>query len=279
MAYKNMVKILGSGPPLVVIPGLDGHCSWLKPMLTELARHFTVITFSLMGEPDSGHRFDESRGFEPHLAQLDDVLRRAGVERAMICGLSYGGWVALSYAARHRERVDALVLVSTPPPAFQPNARQKRYLSAPILSTPGFLFSAPRRAAREIIASLPTWRERVRFSAGHLARVASTGLSPTRMAARMRVARSVDFFEPCRRITVPTLVITGEPELDRVVPVEQTRKYLKLIPGSESLRLRGGHIGFLTRPHEFAGALAEFADRARTNRTSAEDSDRLPRVG
>ena len=58
----------------------------------------------------------------------------------------------------------------------------------------------------------------------------------------MRIAKHVDFFEACRRITMPTLVVTGQPGLDRVVPVEETWKYLKLIPGSESLRLRGGHV-------------------------------------
>jgi pimeloyl-ACP methyl ester carboxylesterase len=251
----TMVRTLGSGPPLVMIPGVDGHCTWLQPVLDELSRHFTVITFSLWGERDSGHRFDESRGFEPYLAQVDEALRQAGVERVMLCGVSYGGWVALSYAARHPGRVDALVLVSTPPPAFQPNTRQQRYLGSPILSAPVFVLTAPGRIAPEIFAVLPTWSERVRFGATHLARVARTGLSPTRMAARMRVAKNVDFFEACRCITMPTLVVTGEPGLDRVVPVEQTWKYLKLIPGSESLRLRGGHVCCLTQPRVFANAL------------------------
>ena len=253
-----MIRTLGSGPPLVVIPGLDGHCTWLQPLLNELARHFTVMSFSLWGEPDSGHRFDESRGFEPHLAQVDEALRQAGVERATLCGVSYGGWVALSYAARHPDRVDALVLVSTPPPAFEPNHMQRRYLGSPILSAPVFVLSAPGRIAPEIFAALPTWGERVRFGATHLVRVARTGLSPTRMAARMRIAKSVDFFEACRRIKMPTLVVTGEPGLDRVVPVEQTWKYLTLIPGSESLRLRGGHVCCLTQPGELASGLASW---------------------
>jgi pimeloyl-ACP methyl ester carboxylesterase len=268
-----MARILGSGPPLVVIPGLDGHCTWLTPLLEELSRHFTVITYSLLGESDSGHRFDESRGFEPHLAQVDEAMAQAGVERATLCGLSYGGWVALSYAARHPERVDALVLASTPPPAFQPNPRQRRYLGSPILSAPAFLLTAPGRVAPEILAALPTWRERLRFGAGHLARVARTGLSPTRMAARMRVAKRVDFVEPCRRITVPTLVVTGEPGLDRVVPVEQTLKYLKLIPGSESLRLRGGHVCCLTLPREFASGLVSWREGdGRGDRVDERDS-------
>lgn len=255
---KAMIKTLGSGPPLVMIPGVDGHCTWLQPVLEELSRHFTVITFSLWGERDSGQRFDESRGFEPHLAQVDEALRHAGVERATLCGVSYGGWVALSYAARHPGRVDALVLVSTPPPAFEPNHMQRRYLGAPIISAPVFVLTAPGRVLPEVFAALPTWRERLRFGAGQLSRVVRTGLSPTRMAARMRIARSVDFFEACQRITMPTLVVTGQPGLDRVVPVEETWKYLKLIEGSESLRLRGGHVCTHMQPCTFADAVASW---------------------
>jgi pimeloyl-ACP methyl ester carboxylesterase len=264
-----MVKTLGSGPPLVMIPGIDGKCTWQQPVIDELSRHFTVITFSLWGEPDSGHRFDESRGFEPYLAQVDEALRQAGVERATVCGVSYGGWVALSYAARHPERVDALVLISAPPPAFQPNPVQTRYLGSPLLTAPMFLLRAPGRVLPEIIDGLPTWRERVRFGVTQLARVARTGMWPPRMAARMRIAQQVDFFEACRRITMPTLVVTGQPGLDRVVPAEETWKYLKLIPGSELLRLRGGHACCVMQPRTFANA---FVSWKRGGRVDERDS-------
>jgi pimeloyl-ACP methyl ester carboxylesterase len=253
-----MIRTLGSGPPLVVIPGVDGKSLWQQPMIDELARHFTVITFSLWGERDSGHRFDESRGFEVHLAQVDEAMRQAGVERATVCGVSYGGWVALSYAARHPERVDALVLISAPPPGFQPNARQTRYLGAPILTAPLFLVTAPGRVLPEVFAALPTWRERVSFCLGQLVRVARTGMWPPRMAARMRMAKKFDFFEACRRITMPTLVVTGQPGLDRVVPAEETWKYLTLIPGSDALRLPGGHVCCVMQPRTFTNAFVSW---------------------
>jgi pimeloyl-ACP methyl ester carboxylesterase len=267
-----MIKTFGSGPPLIVIPGVDGKSTWQQPMLDELARHFTVITFSLWGEPDSGHRFDESRGFDVHIAQVDEAMRRAGVERATVCGVSYGGWVALSYAARHPERVDALVLISAPPPGFEPNKRQTRYLGAPLLTAPLFLVSAPKRVLPEIFAALPTWRERVGFCLGQFARVARTGMWPPRMAARMRIAKQVDFFEACRRIKMPTLVVTGQPGLDTVVPAEETWKYLTLIPGSESLRLPGGHVCCLMQPRMFVNAFVSWKRGESGNRVDERDS-------
>ncbi len=235
-----MVRTLGPGPPLIMIPGVDGHCTWLEPVIAELSRHFTVITFSLWGERDSGHRFDESRGFEPLLAQVGRGAAARGrrARDALRCIVWRLGGLELCGASSRARRCAGARLCAAA--GLQPNARQTRYLGAPILTAPMFVLTSPGRVLPEICDALPTWRERIRFSAGQLLRVARTRISPTRMAARMRVAKQVDFFEACRRITMPTLVVTGQPGLDRVVPAEETWKYLKLIPGSESLRLRDG---------------------------------------
>jgi pimeloyl-ACP methyl ester carboxylesterase len=73
------------------------------------------------------------------------------------------------------------------------------------------------------------------------------------MAARVRNLEGVDFAADARRVLAPSLVVTGEPGLDRVVPVEGTREYLRLIPGSVGATLeRTGHIGLITRPEAFA---------------------------
>ena len=113
----------------------------------------------------------------------------------------------------------------------------------------------------EIFDALPTWRERIRFGAGQIARVARTRISPTRMAARMRIAKTVDFFEACKRITMPTLVVTGQPGLDRVVPVESTREYERYLPAARLVKLDNtGHIGSVTHADRFAELVAGFAE-------------------
>jgi pimeloyl-ACP methyl ester carboxylesterase len=170
--------------------------------------------------------------------------------------------VALRYAATRGDRVSALVLASTPPPGFMPNGTQSRWLRSPRLSAPAFVFGAPRRMAPELRAALPVWRERMLFSAGHLRRAALTGMSPTRMAGRMQVAREVDFGDACRCIGVPTLIVTGESGLDYVVPADQTRRYGDLISGAELATIeRTGHLGTITRPRRFAEIVKRFADR------------------
>jgi len=57
------------------------------------------------------------------------------------------------------------------------------------------------------------------------------------------------------------LVITGEAELDRVVPAELTRQYLQLWPGARTATLpRTGHLGLISRPTEFARLVVPFVE-------------------
>jgi pimeloyl-ACP methyl ester carboxylesterase len=261
----------GSGPPLVLIPGLNGRWEWILPAVRALARDFRVITFSLSGEPNATQRFEPSLGFDVNLKEVDDALDEAGEACVTICGVSYGGWVALRYAATRGDRVRALILASSPPPGFVPNARQTRYLRSPRLLLPAFVFATPQRISPELRTALPVWRERMRFSAIYLRRAALTGLSPTRMAARMQLARDVDFVDCCRRIGVPTLILTGEPGLDRIVPVDQTRRYQDLISGAEVATIeRTGHLGTITRPRRFAEIVKRFTDRTLVRHTFAQ---------
>ena len=61
--------------------------------------------------------------------------------------------------------------------------------------------------------------------------------------------------DDCARITAPTLIVTGERELDRVVSVDVTREYLQLIAGSRHTTLtKTGHLGSITRPEAFAAS-------------------------
>jgi pimeloyl-ACP methyl ester carboxylesterase len=81
------------------------------------------------------------------------------------------------------------------------------------------------------------------------------------MVARLRLFATVDFAADCGRIACPTLIVTGEPRLDRVVPVSSTLDYLRLIPASKHETIeRTGHIGLITRPDRFADSVVRFSD-------------------
>ena len=84
------------------------------------------------------------------------------------------------------------------------------------------------------------------------------------MAARARLISTVDVGPDCERIAAPTLVVTGERDLDHVVPVEGSSEYLRLIPHARAVVLeRTGHLGSITRPDAFASLVREFIEGQR----------------
>jgi pimeloyl-ACP methyl ester carboxylesterase len=79
------------------------------------------------------------------------------------------------------------------------------------------------------------------------------------MAARARLMATTDVKPDCARVSRSTLVLTGERELDHVVPVDTSLEYARLIKGAQSRVLeRTGHLGAMTRPDAFAAAITSF---------------------
>ena len=74
---------VGTGPPIVLIPGIQGRWEWMKPAVDALARHTRVITFSLADEPSSDGAFSLARGFDCYVDQVAEAMDVAGVRSAL----------------------------------------------------------------------------------------------------------------------------------------------------------------------------------------------------
>jgi pimeloyl-ACP methyl ester carboxylesterase len=245
----------GQGPPLVLIPGIQGRFEWMTPAIEALSRRYRVLSFSL-------DDLNDGSVFEACPARIDRVLDGVGAAQAAVVGVSFGGLLAVRYAACRPERVGHLVLTSSPAPRWPLDPASARYLRQPTLAFPAFAIRAVRRLGPEIRTSLPTAAERLRFSVMHVSRVLRYPASPRRMARWVSDWMAADLVSGCRSITAPTLVITGEPPLDRVVPVSSSVEYLRLIPGARHVVLpRTGHIGLITRPDEYAAIVGDFVGR------------------
>jgi 3-oxoadipate enol-lactonase len=251
----------GSGPPVIVVPGVQGRWEWMRPALDALSRRCRAVSYSLSGDIGSGSSMDSGQDFDCYIRQLDGILERTAIDRAVVCGVSYGGLIALRYAALRPDRVTGLAIVSSPAPGWKPSARQAAWLARPWLSAPAFVAGGPFRLWPEIRTALPEAPTRLRFAVAHGLRVMRAPMIPPLMALRIRQQQEVDFRADCERVNVRTLVITGDEDLDRVVPVEVTQRYCTLIPSSRYVRMTGtGHIGSITQPERFARIVGEFAD-------------------
>src|SRR5215212_862144 len=150
----NLVE-RGAGTPLVIIPGIQGRWEYLRPAVDALSRQFRVITFSLSGERGSGRAFDPSKGLDNYTDQIAAALDSLLIERAVICGVSFGGVPAARFAAVHPDRCAALVLVSTPRPGIRLRRKHQIYLRLPWLFGPLFIAETPWRLRKEIERALP----------------------------------------------------------------------------------------------------------------------------
>jgi len=250
----------GRGIPIVLIPGIQGRWEWMQQAVDALASQNRVITDSFPGEPGSIASINTRRGFDSFIDWLDQLLVKANVDKVSLCGVSYGGWVAVHYAATRPTRISSLTLVSTPSPSWRPPCRIERYLRAPRLMAPAFVVSSPLRLYPEIAVAFPSLRQRLHFGVEYLARVVTSPATPTRMAERVRLAQQIDFEADCSRILAPTQIITGEAALDRVVPVDSSCEYLGTISGSKAVTIENtGHIGIATRPARFAQIVSDHA--------------------
>jgi 3-oxoadipate enol-lactonase len=243
----------GNGPALVLIPGIQGRWEYMRPAVDALSRVFRVITFSLTADDLDGH-----------VREVDAAIAHACVDRAVICGVSFGGIVAARFAATHPERTSALVLVSTPAAGWKVPSRHRLYARLPWLLGPLFLAESPWRMHAELQAAFPDGRTRRAFKGTVLRTLLSAPVSLGRMAARARIMNATDLRPDCARIDAPTLIVTGEPALDHVVPVQSSHEFVRLIRGARAEAIpRTGHLGLVTRPDVFVAIMTRFVEGTR----------------
>ena len=156
---------MGRGPDLVMIHGLFANLAfWYLSVMAELARDFHLTVYDLRGHGYSDMPLHGYTSFDMTV-DLHALLDHLGVKQAHIVGHSFGGAVALHYAAIHPERVLSLTMADARVPCLQRaplprSARRWRVRNARL-----------RRAGIEVPEDLP----RVAYSYfEELARLASS---------------------------------------------------------------------------------------------------------
>lgn len=255
--------------PIILIPGIQGHWEWMRPAVEALRRTREVRTFSLNVEDGTMDPFDR------WTAEIDRAIDATGAERAVITGVSFGGLVAVHYAAVRPDRVAAVILVSSPSPRMALAPAEAQLVRRPLTLLPLlplFAIRAVQRLLPEVVTAHDTWPARLRFLLTYSWQVLRRPISPTQSARWVRAWQARDLAGDCARVSAPVHIITGDEGLDRVVPVASTRDYVWLIPGTTAASLpRTGHIGLVSRPAAFAALVDEFInglDSSRSRRSA-----------
>jgi len=124
--FDMYYRVLGAGPPLVLIHGLLNNTDMADAMGETpkyLADRFRLINYDTRGHGRSGYTTNPADYIWDGLAEdLHELLRHLGIQRATLWGGSVGGGTALVFALRHPEMVERLILRPPPPIGQQASA-------------------------------------------------------------------------------------------------------------------------------------------------------------
>jgi len=101
-----------SAPPLVLIHGAGSNSAMWAGDVGGYSRYYRVYAVDLLGEPGKSSPVRLDWNGPAYAEWLGDVLDAVKVERAILIGLSQGGWTALKFATSQPDRVDKLVLLT-----------------------------------------------------------------------------------------------------------------------------------------------------------------------
>lgn len=236
---------------IIFLHGLGGSRTAWEPQLEDLGDTWRCVAWDMPGYGASAPV--DTLSFAAIADAVVGLLDRLGVERAHLCGLSFGGQQALHVALAHPERVDRLVLADTSP-AFgldgtDPEAWKRARLDALDAG------QTPADMAADVIRSVagpdfagPAFAQAV----AAFSRIGATGLR-----AAVACLPTHDVLARLGSIVAPTLVIVGE--FDRETPRSYAELLATGIPGATLEVVRGvGHLTPSEAPDRFNTIMRSF---------------------
>lgn len=244
------VAVAGSGPPLVVLPRDQGHPPQTAFVDELTARH--TVYYPWLAGFHAGHPREWSwltnvRDLAIVHAQMLDAL---GLERPVLAGLGFGGWLAAEIATMAAARLRALVLVS--PMGIKPAGAD--IFDQFIVSTEHYAQTAFHDQANyRALYGEETAFEQLEAWETDREMVSRVGWKPYMYNVALPRLLS--------GITLPALIVWGED--DAVVPVQCAGRYGDALTGSRVERIAAcGHAVELEQPAHLAERVATFLSGA-----------------
>lgn len=242
-----------SGLPVVFIHGFPFSKEMWKAQVEALKNEFRVITYDVRGhgESDVGDGQYSVEFFVDDLIGLMDHLK---IGRAILVGLSMGGYIALRAIERHRDRFRALVLCDTRSEADGNEGKVRRAVQSRAVKVEGMKKFAEQFLQavfyEKTLATNPTVVEIIRRT---IERTSPIGAAGTLLALAARTDTTASLFN----ITVPTLILVGQH--DSITPPSASHDMKEKIPYAELHIIRNaGHVSNLENSEEFNEKLLAF---------------------
>ncbi len=248
-------------PPIVLLHGFTASSASFLSNLRALRDRFTVITVDLLGHGASDSP-PETEPYRPHyaVARVIGLLDELGIEKALLCGHSLGGALALRLALDWPERVAGLVIINSNSAAGTPRWReevQPRMVEmAERLRAEGTGFLKRSRIYPAASPRLPA-DARAQLAAD-FARLSPLGVAGT---AEGLVAQ-VNVLDRLQELNVPTLIVVGSRDADFVANAPRLAAAMPIGLATTVGIEDAGHAANLEQPEAFHRALFAFAENS-----------------
>jgi pimeloyl-ACP methyl ester carboxylesterase len=232
-----------SGVPLLLTHGFGATAGMWDPNVDALSVDRPVIVWDQRGHgasdaPDDMDRYSE----QISVADMSAILDAAGADRAVLGGMSLGGYLSLAFHLVHPQRVAALVLVDTGPGYRNDEARDKWNAWV-------------ERRAQE----LERGQTRAESSAELAQAVHQHPEGLPRAARGVMAQKDARVISSLDTIVVPTLVIVGAQDTDFLAGADYMHRH---IPNSHKVVIEGaGHAANMDQPETFNAAVRKLLEQ------------------
>jgi 3-oxoadipate enol-lactonase len=253
LAYRDADSGIEAGTPVVFLHAFPLNQTMWDDQVKSLCPGRRVITFDWrgFGESSLGAESTTMNRFADDLAGLLNHLR---IERAVICGLSMGGYAAFAFYRKYASMVAAFVLADTRASPDTEEGKQARYDLAEQArrSGPTDLVDTmiPKLLGATTLRRDPPIVRRVR-------EMIESNLAEGIAQASLAMAARADSTDLLGRIDCPALVIVGAE--DKLTPPGEVEKMSRALPRARFRIISdAGHLPNIERPENFNAAVAEF---------------------
>lgn len=245
----------GDGQWMVLIHSVGADLTIWDDVAPALRKQFRVVAYDVRGHGGSKSTYGPM-SIPDWSEDLDALLRSLGIERTIIVGLSMGGMIAQTFAARNSAMISNLVLMDTASD-YEPEMRRVWEERAQIAERDGMSPLVDPTIARwftpSFIAHNSESLQRVRRSIA--------AMDSRHYAEGCRALGALNTSPILHSVTSRTLVVVGED--DHATPKVQSERIAALVPGSELVIIpNAAHCPCVEQPEAVLQTLGRFLSDA-----------------
>ena len=247
------VLAAGAGRPLVLLHPFPLNANYWAPQLAAAPGGWRLLAPDFRGFGTQGEGDTPAASLDDYARDVVSMLDTRQIDRAVIAGVSMGGYVAFAMLRLAPERISALVLANTRMDADPPETRTARQAMLDLVARDG---SAGIAGNMPKLLGATTERERPELVARLRAEIAGAPPKGIEAAIRAMMTRP-DSSATAGAIGVPALIVSGDEDV--LTPPALQQAMHALIPGSVHETIAGaGHLASFERPEAFNPILRRF---------------------